>query len=343
MAFNGDYFYVSSNFGQSYFKLDRQTGKLTYVDGVFNGRNKRGKLIAGSYAICFAGGRMYKVAEDSKGMTWCDIEAQTGKPIEKGRVDCPAAAGRMIVAPDQKSLYLKAGGEEEGHLLWYRINADGKPAKAGDVTGKGIGFSEANCDFPWLSQMSADGKFLYTISSQDYAIACIERKANGEIACKSTIDLDTVIKRESGYERFRWVALAISPNDKWLYASVRNGRPSANYYAIFKRDAETGALSLKETITGDKDPLANLRGWAVTFSPDGSGGYLGCCTGPFLTFKYDARTGHLTDLGMVKGTKAHGIGHLAWDPDRRFLYAGSYDGDLFPGYGFGIYVLKNGN
>ena len=77
----------------------------------------------------------------------------------------------------------------------------------------------------------------------------------------------------------------------------------------------------------------------MTFLPDGSGGYLGCVTGPFLTFKYDSKTGHLTDLGMVKGTKANGIEHFVWDTDRRFLYAGGYNGD--PLYGFGISVLRN--
>jgi hypothetical protein len=62
-----------------------------------------------------------------------------------------------------------------------------------------------------------------------------------------------------------------------------------------------------------------------------------------VAFTYDAKTGHLTDPGLVKGTRNHGFEHLAWDADGRFLYAGSYDCELFPGYGFGIYVLKNGD
>ena len=72
--------------------------------------------------------------------------------------------------------------------------------------------------------MSPDGRFLYSISSQDYAIACIARQADGGIAYAGATDLTSAARREPGYERCRWVSLALSPDGQWLYAAVFNGR-----------------------------------------------------------------------------------------------------------------------
>jgi hypothetical protein len=119
---------------------------------------------------------------------------------------------------------------------------------------------------------------------------------------------------------------------------VRNGSPRTNFYGIFRRDAETGGLTHQETVSGDQNTIANLRGWTLTFWPGGEGGFLGCATGPLLTFKYDSKTGRLTDPGTVKGTTTHGFEHLLWDPAGHFLYAGSFCVERL--YGFGVFVLK---
>jgi 6-phosphogluconolactonase (cycloisomerase 2 family) len=335
MAMHRDYLYVSSTFACSYFKRDAQTGKLTYVDGVFNGRSKRGKLIAGGYTITFAGGRMYRVSDDGKGITWCDIDEKTGKPVEKGNVECPPS-WHMGVSPDEKHLYVKTCKTGEEKLLWFTLEADGKPVKAGEVSGKGLGANAFRL-LPSMFQRSPDGKYFYSISSADYAIACIARKSDGSIAYRDTTDLEKIFKRDPVRDPYRWATLALSPDGKWLYAAVQNGSPRTNFYAIFKRDAETGVLTHQETVSGDQNPMANLRGWTLTFCPGGETGFLACVTGPLLTLTYDSKTGRLSDPGMVAGTKAHGFGSFLWDAAGKFLYAGSCNELL---YGNGIFVLK---
>jgi WD40 repeat protein len=173
--------------------------------------------------------------------------------------------------------------------------------------------------------MSPDGKFLYTASAKDYAIAIVERKPSGEITYKGSVDLDPVAKRIAGNDRYLWVSLAIAPDGKYLYAAVRNGRASENFYGIFKRNGETGELTFQETVSGEKDELANLRAWTVAFDPDGTTGYLGSLVGPFMTFQYDAKTGQLTHPAAVKGLLNHGGLWLAFDGANGLIYTGGGD------------------
>ncbi len=192
------------------------------------------------------------------------------------------------------------------------------------ASGKGIGASSHNRN-PGLLRITPDGKNLYTISAQDYAIACIERKADGGIAFKDATDLEALIKRPPGNDRLQWVSLGISPDGKWVYASVRNGKPTENAYGIYKRDAETGTLTLQEKVFGDKDRLADQKGWNMVFAPSGTGGYLGSQDGPLMTFKYDASTGKLSDPCVVKETKGRGSPILVLDDKNGFVYTGGGD------------------
>jgi hypothetical protein len=158
------------------------------------------------------------------------------------------------------------------------------------------------------------------VSGEDYAIACIQRKPNGEIAYQGAADLAPVAKRDPDNYRYQWVGLAVSPDGKWLYASVRNGRPDENFYGIFKRDPETGELAFREAVSGDKDPLANQQAWNTAFAGNGTEGYLGSWTGPLMTFRYEPQTGHLTHQGVAAGTNGYGAPHLLLDAERGFLY-----------------------
>jgi len=252
------------------------------------------------------------------GLAWFDCDPQTGKPVRKGAVECPGAR-QMIVGPEQKDIYLKSYSEKQDKVFWYRIGDDGKPVKSGEATGKGIGSSEHN-DYPGIFQMSSDGKHIYTASAQDYSIACIERKQNGEIAYKFAVDLEPVAKRDPNNSHYQWVSLGMSPDGAWVYAAVRNGKPTENYYGIFKRNSENGELTFQETISGEKDMLANMKGWNVLFSPTGTGGYLGSFAGPLMTFNYDAKSGHLTDAAVVGETKGNGTSHLVLDAANGLLY-----------------------
>jgi len=331
-AFHGGFFYVGGEDGIVYFQRDLQTGKLDFVEQLL-------EFKCGGYTIRCAGGRLYAVTPHDgyrrmnwHGLAWFELDAQTGKPRKQGIVACPASR-QVVVGPGEKDLYLKACGGQGGRLFWYRIDADGKPAKAGEVGGKGIGPS-SHSTHPSILQMAPDGKNLYCISGEDYAIACIERKPSGEITYKGAVDLAPVAKRNPDNYRYQWVSLGVSPDGKWVYAAVRNGKPTDNFYGIFKRDPGTGDLSFQETVCADKDKLANQQAWNMVFAPNGAEGYLGSWNGPLMTFRYDPQTGHLSSPRVVQETKGHGSSHLAIDPDHGLLYGaggeiGTVVGTLF--------------
>jgi photosystem II stability/assembly factor-like uncharacterized protein len=319
MDYSGDYFYVGGEDGIVYFKRDPAAGKLNFIDQL-------GELKCGGYTVACAGGRMYAVTPHNgyrrmswHGLAWYEFDA-TGKPCKKGIVECPASR-QVVVGPGQKDLYLKACGGRGDKLFWYQIAADGKPAKAGEVMGKGIGASSHNAH-PGIMQMSPDGKNLYCISGEDYTIACIQRAPGGAISYRGPVDLTPVAKRDPANGRFQWVSLGISADGRWLYAGVRNGKPSENFYGIFQRDTATGDLTFRETISGDKDPLANQHAWSTVFLPGGGGGFVGSWTGPIVSFSYDPQTGRLANPGLVKDTKGFGSPLLILDAQRGLLYAG---------------------
>jgi hypothetical protein len=315
----GDFFYVAGEDGIIYFRRDLATGKLLFGDQL-------GEFKCGGYTLRAAGGRLYAVTPHDgyrrmtwNGLAWYEIDPQTGKPRKKGIVACPASR-QMLVGPGQKDLYMKACGGRADRLFWYRIGAGGEPAKAGEVAGRGIAPS-SHSKHPSILVISPDGANLYCISAADYAIACIQRKPDGRIAYRGAVDLAPVAKHNPQNDGYQWLSLGISPDGRWLYAAIRNGKPGENFYGIFKRDPATGDLTFQETIGGDNDPLANQPAWSMVFAPGAAGGYLGNWSGPLLTFQYDARSGHLTHPGAVAGTAGYGCEHTALDAAHGLLYA----------------------
>ena len=311
----GNFLYVCGEDGIMYFKRDLQTGTLAFVEQIE-------ELKSGGFTLASAGGRLYGVTPHDgyrrmnwHGLAWFEPDAQTGKPVKKGVVPCPASR-QILVAPNQHDLYLKSWGEQK-KIFWVHLADDGKPVLSGEVSGPGIGPSE-HADYPGIFVMTADAKFLYTVSAKDYAIACIARSPGGEITYKNSTDLTPVTKAQSGH--FQWISLAVSPDGAWLYAAVRQGKPTDNFYAIFKRDTATGALTFQETINGEQDALANAKGWNMVFAPDQKGGYLGNFAGPLLTFTYDAKSGHLTHAAVVHETTGNGTSNLAYDTANGILY-----------------------
>ncbi len=313
-----NYLFVTGEDGFMIFRRDLQSGKLTFIE-------QQLELKAGGFALVAAGGRLYGVTPHDgyrrmswHGLGWFEVDPATGHALKKGVVECPASR-QMLVGPGQKDLYLKSCGGEQNRVFWYRIGDDGTPVKSAEVEGKGIGASNFS-DYPGLLIQSKDGRDLYTISSKDYSIAQIRRDPTGAIKYAGATDLAVVAKAAPENYGYQWVSLAISPDGVWLYASVRNGKPTHNFYGIFKRDPETGALTFRETVNGEQDPLANMKGWNMLFSPSGTGGYLGNFAGPLTTFNYDSKTGHLSNVQVVNETKWNGTSILAADTEHGLLY-----------------------
>jgi L-ascorbate metabolism protein UlaG (beta-lactamase superfamily) len=297
--------YLTGEDGIAWFLRDLKTGKLTFL-------GQEAAPCRGGRGILMALHSMLTVGTDGKGIIWYEVEkGKHGQLIEKGVVPCPPAR-EMFMGLSQEDLYVRTG---DGKLLWFRTGYfRGPPVPTGkDVTGKGLGSdpeSGTMCMAPNLRQF-------YNISVKDHAIACIQRKPNGEIAYQAAIDLEPVARRTANYKS---ASLLLSPDGYWLYAHLWNGNPEQNCYGLFKRHPLTGELSLQETILGNTDPLANQKEWSVVYSSNGMDGYLSDGSGCVQTFKCHPQTGRLEQRAALKELRVSPTSRLFLDPDTDCLY-----------------------
>ena len=244
--------------------------------------------------LCAAGGRLYALLNAYCGyaITWYDLDPATGTPVEKGtnRIEKISWAGSLTADREGKNLYLWG----DAKLLWFKINADGAPEKAGEVTGNG--FSH----WPYSTLcLTPDGKNIYCADGPSFSIACVDRKADGSVALKTNISLSVMDK---GREKAPNTAVFSSPDGKWIYVAVIRGENPGSSFGIFRRDPATGDLTLQESGSGNDATrsdfkLSNMGGLNLVFLPDGTGGYAGSTSGALLqTFRCDPRTGHISDV-----------------------------------------------
>ncbi|OAI47353.1 hypothetical protein AYO44_09595 [Planctomycetaceae bacterium SCGC AG-212-F19] len=335
IVLKGNFIYVGGN-NISCFKRDVKTGKVTFmgeaadviksVTDAFPKSRKWSDKQRNTCIIKLVGNRLYAIPQWGTAMAWYDIDEQTGKLTEKGLVECKPCF-HAVVSPDQKDLYLLtnpyARGPVKMTVTWYHLDGDGKPVNSGEVAGKGLGGSDQT-PHDGLLQISPDGKYLYAISGRDQAIACLERKPSGEIAYKSTADLSMIGMAEQPDKPniYAWASLLLSPDGKWVYANLmKYAKPEYKNIGIFKRNPESGELTLQEAITGDKNVLGNRRGWqCVQFLPNGTG-ILGHYDLGLWTFQYDAATGRLENPAVIKETQGYKA-NVAYDLENGFLYMG---------------------
>ena len=307
----GDYLYGVGKGGIQYFKREPQTGKLSYV-GVVPWSMEQSSI----QSFCAAGGHLYATMPPHwhqppatncfHGVVWYDIEAATGRPVEKGRVPCnengTEPSGGMLASPDGRSLYVNTWRGGNAVIACFKVEADGRPVFIGETNGA-------------CSRMTPDGKHLYRMGVKD--IACYERKPNGEIVQKQAFPLEKIAPGpwEWYYAQDKQIA-GISPDGNWLYVLLfrdfeyhgelkdwYNDEHRKSYFAIFKRDPETGDLTLQEAgsshdTTREDFKLGSYRGLNLIFAPDGNGGFIN--SGEVLqTFRLDPNTGRLSDISDV--------------------------------------------
>ena len=291
LAIIGDYLYAGE-------KSQWSPGSISYLK-----RNADGTLSYGGTepvnkdscpVLCSAGGRLYALLSNyaQYKLACYDIDPATGKPAPNG-ADIPVKvdwAGSLTADREGKNLYLWG----QAKLLWFKIGPDGKPELAGEVAGNG---------FPhWPSSslyLTPDGKHIYCADGPSFSIACVERKPDGSVSLKKNISLDVIDK---GRAKAPAASVFGSPDGKWVYVSLFRGENPGCSLGIFKRDAETGDLTLQESGSGNDSTrsdlkLANLGGLNMVFLPDGTGGYAGTTAGALLqTFRCDPTTGHISDV-----------------------------------------------
>lgn len=351
----GDYLYISSGGERrgggivQCFKWDPQaTGnKIVYVDSVTN------SVLRGGLVLSAAGGRLYGLGhfvwgaagnEDPKtynGLTWYDIEKETGKPVEKGLLTTVATAGgAMLAGPEGKDLYALTPKPPGVQLTWLKIAEDGTPSVAGVAYGPGVGPNP---------RMSPDGKNIYSI--RDHKIGICERKATGEITYKKALSLDCLTR--TNVPKVGGVA-GISPDGKWVYVQLYNRDEPWDWarqtdcFGVFKRDPDTGDLTF-ERGGNDNDKeyelMTCLQGMNLLFNPDGTGGFISSLMGIVQSFRYDPATGALLDITEVvtPAMKGRPGAMLALDSKRGLLFGtSSWVHEPYGSTWLGLWAAKTG-
>jgi len=332
LVIKGNYLYTAGN-NISCFKRDVKTGQTTFVgeaadviqrvNDAFPQNRKWDDKQRKTCIIRLIGNRLYAIPQWGTALAWYEIDDQTGKLTEKGVVEC-GPSFHAVASPDQKDLYVLTNPYARRFakmaITWYHLDADGKPVKMGEVTGKGLGGSDQT-PHDGLLQISPDGKYVYAISGDDQAIACLERAADGKLTYKSTTDLAKIGAPDKP-NKSAWASLVLSPDGKWLYAQLwKYSKPVDNHCVIYKRNLDSGELTLQEDITGDKNALINRRGWqCIQFLPNGTG-FLGHYDLGLWTFQYDAATGRLENPAEVKESQRYKA-NVAYDLENGLIYLG---------------------
>jgi len=221
-------------------------------------------------------------------------------------------------------------------MLWFKLGADGKPELAGEVNGNGFSSWASG----WCLRIAPDGRQIYAISGQTLAIAQVERKPDGSVAFKKSIPLDGVDKGK-GVKAFG--TLSISPDGRFVYAALSRGENPGCSFGIFKRDPESGDLTLQEAGSGNDGTrsdykLSNLGALNLVFLPDGTAGYAGTASGALLqTFRCDPATGRISDVMDITAVDTHQFASsaLVLDAKSGVLYGAGGSGTAQ-----GVWALK---
>jgi hypothetical protein len=170
-----------------YFHRDTSSGSLAYAGSV-----GVTKTDCWDSSTSLVGGRLYVLLTrpGDNTLAWRDLDAKTGKAVEKGVTPKlawtdrpghtePVAWTKMLVSSsDGKSIYVTT----ERAILRFKIAADGEPVPAGQLTGDGIG------EYIFAAP---DGKWLYTMTHKPVpAIACIQCQPDGQITLTNIVKLD---------------------------------------------------------------------------------------------------------------------------------------------------------
>ena len=299
--------------------------------------------------MVFVGERLYMVrlgpgrAGRPVHVVWYQVDPETGRPTEKGLLDAKVTAfpsvsyEPLVVSPDGKQLYLLAANRAGGSkVVWFQLDASGRPSVGGQVAGEGIGFAAKLLGDTSL-RISPDGRHLYTISGDDHKLAILQRGEDGSLKHVKAVDLAVVAPKpgppdsKAWNQTFSWPGLAISPDGKFVYVNLwAYGNSQGNVIGLFRRDADSGELTFVEKL---KWPAA-LKGFSIAFSPDGRYAYMGHLNGPAVHARRDPATGRLTPLAafpQTSGPERRGpcIYDMTLDAKAGYAYFADVYGKLF--------------
>jgi len=272
-------------------------------------------------------------------------------------LQCPQAPGLrdvqgVAISPDGKTLYAAAqlgGPSATGAITAYNVAADGALSQIDcrpHVNAASGPCSNPNGSTAGLGgvndvEVSADGRFVYAVSSQDNALIGFNRFTSGPNTgklgaptnCHALNAINNVPFCTATPGLLGAKGLALSPDGADVYvASFNTG------LAQFRRNQVSGTLSPNGCFGGPNctvDPVADEGYREVVVAPDGNTVYAiggNGANGYVKAYSRDPQTGKLTPIGCVSTTalgdctQAAGIKNAATgvvSADGRDLYVGA--------------------
>ncbi|MBI3831188.1 MAG: beta-propeller fold lactonase family protein [Planctomycetes bacterium] len=298
------------------FSRDEKTGDLKFLNSVnvATELQRTGTHVDLNYTvsnknILYVGGAWTHAHGDehSIGLRWYKVDPKNGSFTKLGELPCIAVAG-MVPSSNPNLFYLCA---QFAHCV-IEVNldpADGKPTLGNKIVGKGIGGGMVP---------SPDGMHFYSVSAE--GIGWLNSDKDGKLAYASSVEIPDLPSSADSNNLF------VSPDGKHVYFCTRYdyGKPggSKSFGAIFKRDANTGALTFAE-----KMEISKLGGLArMAFTSDGRIGYF--CGGPESPaaglgyYKRDPETGRLTFGGKAAG--GNPTWFFTYTPDTNTIYLSGF-------------------
>jgi 6-phosphogluconolactonase len=272
--------------GVSAFTIDRETGKLTFLNEVASrgtdpchvSLDKTGKYVmvanysSGSVAV-------FPVLRDGRLGEATAFDQHKGSSVNHERQEGPHAHS-IGVTPDNHFVLSADLGLDE--LLVYRFDA-----ARGTLTPNNLPFAKIHPGAgPRHFAISPNGKFVYVIAEMGSLMTAFSYNA-AKGTLKELQEISTLSKDFRGENNDAEVV--VHPSGKFLYGSNRGD----DSIAVFAIDQKKGTLTFIERVsTQGKTP----RNFAV----DPSGNYLLAAnqdTNTVVVFRIDPKTGRLTPTG----------------------------------------------
>ncbi|MGD8845581.1 MAG: beta-propeller fold lactonase family protein [Desulfobacteraceae bacterium] len=330
MSPGGEHLYVAGEFDDAValFARDNTTGRLTFVEAVFDGvGGVEGLAGAIDMAISSDGSHLYVAGWFDDSLVTFNRDSATGVLTfvqmlqdDTAGVDALYGARSVVVSPDGDHLYV-SGEYDNAVGLFARDSASGQ-----------LSFIQAQRDRYTSADglygvvdvtLSPDGNHLYAAGYDDDSVALFARNSNtGQLTFVEA--LRDGVSGVDGLSRAH--AVTVTPDGAHLYA-VGYGDHAV---AAFSRSIATGQLTYVQVLKDGADGVDGLYGArAVAVSPDGAHVYVaGYLEDAIAVFARNNITGELSFRQVLKDNNSgvdglDGVRALTLTTDGAHLYATS--------------------
>lgn len=328
MSPGGEHLYVAGEFDDAValFSRDNATGRLTFVEAVFDGVGGIDGLAGAiDFAISSDGSHLYVAGWFDDSIVTFSRDSATGvltfvqmQQDDTAGVDALCGARSVIVSADGAHVYVS--GEYDNAVGVF--SRDGATGQLSFIEAQRDRYSSADGLYGVVDvTVSPDGNHLYAAGYDDDSVAVFTRNnSTGQLTFVEA--LKDGVSGVDGLSRAH--AVTVSPDGAHLYA-VGYGDHAV---AVFSRNAATGQLAFVEVHkdgAGGVDGLYGAR--AVAVSPDGAHVYAaGYLEDAVAVFARNSITGALSFCQVLKDNTGgvdglDGVRALTLTTDGAHLYA----------------------